>query len=219
MNLAGTLSDTDVLCSGGVPQGYILIHVLFLLLIINDLLSTWKNRNALFADNATWHAILGPQFWLIFSVNHCMTGWCIWLVQLIGSTTPAQYWVVMRHQSGICVLNPRTSFRGETSGGVTKCRLFLHARISFFLPLYFGLNGKRSSLLIIFWHKSIYFLNLSAYQQQEQQHIEHQFLYIIFFPIEGWKRDSIIENDPEIQEIADRGEFHTLYILKRWMNG
>ena len=40
VNLAGTLSDTDELCSGGVPQGYILIHVLFLLLIINDLLST-----------------------------------------------------------------------------------------------------------------------------------------------------------------------------------
>ena len=40
VNFAGILSDTDVLCSGGVPQGYILIPVLFLLLIINDLLST-----------------------------------------------------------------------------------------------------------------------------------------------------------------------------------
>ena len=89
-----------------------------------------------------------------------------------------------------------------------------------FFSLSFGLNGKCSSLLIIFWHKRNYFLNLSAYQQQEQQHIEHQFLYIFFFfTLEGWKRDSIIENDPEIQEIADRGEFHTPYVLKRWMKG
>lgn len=82
-----------------------------------------------------------------------------------------------------------------------------------FSPL-FGLNGKRSSLPIIFWHKRNYFLNLSAYQQQEQQHVDHQFLYIIFFPLEGWKRDNIFENDPEIQEIADRGEFHTPYVFK-----
>ena len=88
-----------------------------------------------------------------------------------------------------------------------------------YFSLYFGLNGKPSSLLIIFWHKRIYFWNLSAYQQQEQQHIEHRFYVYIFSPLEGWKRDSIIENDPEIQEIADRGEFHTLYILKRWING
>lgn len=49
-----TSSDTDVLCSG-VPQGYILGPVLFLLFII-DLPLTWKGRNALFADDATLYA-------------------------------------------------------------------------------------------------------------------------------------------------------------------
>ena len=44
-----------------------------------------------------------------------------WL-RLIRSTT--QIWVVTRHQYGISVAVYRTSFRGETSGGVAKCRLF-----------------------------------------------------------------------------------------------
>ena len=32
-----------------------------------------------------------------------------------------------RHQYGISVLVPVTSFRGETSDGLAKCRLFSHA--------------------------------------------------------------------------------------------
>ena len=160
-------------------SGLILIPVLFLLLIINDLLSTWKNTNALFADNATWHAILGPQFWLIFSVNHCMTGWCIWLVQLIRSTTRPVLGSDASSKWNFCARSSDV-ISGKTSGGVKKFRLFLHARISLFSP-YFGLNGKRSSLLIIFWHKRIYFWNLSAYQQQGQQHFEHQFSYIYIY--------------------------------------
>ena len=43
------------------------------------------------------------------------------------STT--QIWVVTRDQYGISALVPQTSFRGKTSGGVTKCRLFSQANV------------------------------------------------------------------------------------------
>ena len=57
----------------------------------------------------------------------------IWIVLLIGyinqnpirSTT--QLWVVTRHQYGISALISQTSFRGDTSGDVVKCRLFSQA--------------------------------------------------------------------------------------------
>ena len=39
-----------------------------------------------------------------------------------------QIWVLTRHQYGISALVSQTSFRGETIGGVAKCRLFSHAR-------------------------------------------------------------------------------------------
>ena len=48
------------------------------------------------------------------------------LLQPIRSTT--QIWVVTRHQYGISALVSQTSFRGETSGGVAECRLFLRLR-------------------------------------------------------------------------------------------
>ena len=43
------------------------------------------------------------------------------LIQPIRSTT--QIWVVRRHQFGISGLVFQTSFGGETSGSITKCRL------------------------------------------------------------------------------------------------
>ena len=46
-------------------------------------------------------------------------------LQPIGSTT--QTWVVTRHQYGVSALVSQTSFSGETSGGVAKCRLFSQA--------------------------------------------------------------------------------------------
>ena len=36
-----------------------------------------------------------------------------------------QIWVVTRHQYGISAPVSQTSFRGKTSDGVAKCRLFL----------------------------------------------------------------------------------------------
>ena len=48
------------------------------------------------------------------------------LLQLIRGAT--QIWVVMRSQYGISALVSPTSFRGETSGGVAKCRLFSQAK-------------------------------------------------------------------------------------------
>ena len=46
-------------------------------------------------------------------------------VRPIGSTT--QIWVVKRHQYGISALVSQTSFDGETSSSVAKCRLFSQA--------------------------------------------------------------------------------------------
>ena len=44
------------------------------------------------------------------------------LLQPIRST--ARKWVVTRHQCGVSSIVSQTSFRGETSGVVAKCRLF-----------------------------------------------------------------------------------------------
>ena len=53
------------------------------------------------------------------------------LLQPFKSTT--QIWVVTCHQYGISALVSQMSFRGETSGGVAKCRLFL--RLAYSQPL------------------------------------------------------------------------------------
>ena len=42
------------------------------------------------------------------------------------STT--QIWVVTRHQYGISAHVSQMSFRGETRGGIAKCRLFSQAK-------------------------------------------------------------------------------------------
>ena len=49
------------------------------------------------------------------------------LIQPIRSTT--QIWVVTRHQYGISALVSQTSFGGETSGSIAKCRLFSQATV------------------------------------------------------------------------------------------
>ena len=54
-----------------------------------------------------------------------------WLKQICHAVWPirstTQIWIVIRHQYGISALVSQTSFRGETSGGVGKCRLFSQA--------------------------------------------------------------------------------------------
>ena len=50
----------------------------------------------------------------------------------IRSTT--QIWVVTRQQYGISALVFQTSFRGETSGYVAKCRLFSQAKTIQYIP-------------------------------------------------------------------------------------
>ena len=54
-----------------------------------------------------------------------------WLKQMLRAAPPirstTQIWVVMSHQYGISALISQTSFRGDTSGGVAKCRLFSQA--------------------------------------------------------------------------------------------
>ena len=54
-----------------------------------------------------------------------------WLNQISHASRPTrsaiQIWVVTRHQYGISALVSQTSFGGETSGCVTKCRLFSQA--------------------------------------------------------------------------------------------
>ena len=42
-------------------------------------------------------------------------------------TSTSQIWVVTHHQYGISALASRTSFCGETSGGVAECKLFSQA--------------------------------------------------------------------------------------------
>ena len=49
------------------------------------------------------------------------------LLQPIRSTT--QIWVVTRHRYGISAHDSQEGFRGETSGGVAKCRLFSQATL------------------------------------------------------------------------------------------
>ena len=49
------------------------------------------------------------------------------LIEPIRSTT--QIWVVTRNQYGIAAPVSETSFGGETSGNVAKCRLFSQAKV------------------------------------------------------------------------------------------
>ena len=54
-----------------------------------------------------------------------------WLNQIFHAARPIRstthIWVVTRHQHGISALVSQTSFGGETSGSVAKCRLFSKA--------------------------------------------------------------------------------------------
>ena len=77
------------------------------------------------AEIPYWRRVT-TQIWVVL-----LTGWSKFpkpqAVRPIRSTT--QYWVVTSHQYGISALVSQMSFRGETSGGVVKCRLFSQARL------------------------------------------------------------------------------------------
>ena len=69
---------------------------------------------------------------------------CVWnSIQQIRSTT--EIWVVTRHQYGISALVSQTSFGGETSGSVAKCRLFSQAIITFTLSCRLDVHGLETS--------------------------------------------------------------------------
>ena len=57
------------------------------------------------------------DWWIKFSTRHDQ------------SEALPRSWVVTRHQYGISALVSQTSFGGETSGSVAKCRLFSQAMI------------------------------------------------------------------------------------------
>ena len=94
-----------------------------------------------------WLVHLWLLAWVSASDWSCHVGI---LIQLIRSTT--QIWVVTHHQYGISVLVSQTSFGGDTSGSIPKCRLFSqaiaklvpgHLIFKFFLLL-FNLGWSRS---------------------------------------------------------------------------
>ena len=67
----------------------------------------------------------------------------------IRSTT--QIWVVTPHQYGISALVSQTSFGGETSGSVAKCRLFSQA------------NSSRLTAMNIIWFVFIVVLYIERF--------------------------------------------------------
>ena len=65
-----------------------------------------------------------------------------WLNQISHAARPirstTQIWVVTRHQYGISAHVSQMSFRGETRGGIAKCRLFSQAKafqVDYFLRI------------------------------------------------------------------------------------
>ena len=73
-----------------------------------------------------------------------------WLNQIYHAARPikstTQIWEVTRHQYGITALFSQTSFGGETSGSVAKCRLFSQASISYRLQFFFSDKAMKNRL-------------------------------------------------------------------------
>ena len=59
--------------------------------------------------------------------------------------SPTQIWMVTRQQYGISALISQTSFRGEISDGVAKCRLFPQAT-ALFTSIVFKFHIQRAQL-------------------------------------------------------------------------
>ena len=67
-----------------------------------------------------------------------------WLKQISHAARPirstSQMWVVTRHQYGISALVSQTSFRGETSGDVAKCKFTSQNFFKFIILFVYSAN-------------------------------------------------------------------------------
>ena len=94
-----------------------------------------------------------------------------------------QIFVVTRHQYGISALVSQTSFRGETSGGVAKCRLFSQAtRVPTKLYQRHVLDGSCAWVRDkVMWYRLAVALSIAAVWA-----IVHWMLFI--FTVTNWRR-------------------------------
>ena len=97
------------------------------------------------------------------------------LIQPIRSTT--QIWVVTRHKYGISALVSQTSFGGETSGSVSKCRLFSQATLD--IELKWSREKLKTMLTQNFWvtNKEYYgmlWYFLSVVVNWQFSHMDHK---------------------------------------------
>jgi len=99
-----------------------------------------------------------------------------WLNQIPQAARPirstTQIWVVTSHQYGISVLPSQTSFGKETSGSVTKCRLFSQAKIK--QKITFSLKGRQNAQVIQMSHETTVLYSILNYAALTRK--------IVFFP-------------------------------------
>ena len=109
---------------------FILLHFATL-----SLVSPWNDVSETSAEN--------PYWWRVTTqILQCF--W--WLVVPQGkfASTSQKHYPVTCHQHGISALVSQTSFLGETSGGIAKCRLFYQAKYL----LVYKCNVRESSELV-----------------------------------------------------------------------
>ena len=74
--------------------------------------------------------------------------------------SPAQIWVVTRHQYGISTLVSQTSFRGETVSGVVKYRLFSQATLASQIAHFTVTVGNEAGVdLVLIQPRLLYYVN------------------------------------------------------------
>ena len=120
----------------------------------------WENRGhfttppVVFPRNDVWEKSAEILYWWRALARSEKSFWLIAnLLHLIGSTT--QIYVVTRHQYGISAIVSQTSFRGETTGSVAKCRLFSHAtmqQVSWNCGKYYAIFYKENKSFIFGGH-------------------------------------------------------------------
>ena len=111
------------------------------------------------------------------------------LIQPIRSTT--QIWVVTRHQYGISALVSQTSFGGETSGSVAKCRLFSQATLVRKCPQ----SGKEEQLL------------------RGQELLFFGTLIVLNYYTNGFKLNAVSWNKVNVQIFSESGKRNFFIVL------